>query len=244
MRIYSYKDNQIIENDNLIEALAIKTEKVITLVGAGGKTSTIFRLGSELSSLNKKTIITTTTHMGLDDDFILVENFCDLKKVEDILNTKNLVKIGKKESDYKVKSLDCDLLKQAIKMANVVLIEGDGSKNLPLKAPKENEPVIIEETDLVIGLIGIDSLDKKIKDICHRSKLVSKLLKKNVDQNIEIEDLVKIATSKDALKKNVNCRYKVIINKVDDEKYLEKCKKIATLLQNFEIDVVFTSYIN
>ena len=129
-------------------------------------------------------------------------------------------------------------------MANVVLIEGDGSKNLPLKAPKENEPVIIEETDLVIGLIGIDSLDKKIKDICHRPKLVSKLLEKNVDQNIEIEDLVKIATSKDALKKNVNCRYKVIINKVDDEKYLEKCKKIATLLQNFEIDVVFTSYIN
>lgn len=246
MKIYSYKDDQIIENNSLIEALEIdiQKDKIITIVGAGGKTSTMFRLGEEISNLNRKTIVTTTTQMALEEDFVLVEDECDLKKIEQILETSNLIKIGKKESDYKIKCLDFDLLQKAISICDNVLIEGDGSKRLPLKVPRENEPVIIKSTNLVIGIIGIDCLGKKIKDVCHRPDSVANFLQKSVDENIEIEDIVKIATSKKGLKKDVNCKYKVVINKVDSEKYLGKCKKIADLCQNFDINVIFTSYKN
>lgn len=246
MKVYAYNNGHIIKKKSLLESLGIDIDKdkVITLVGAGGKTSTIFRLGKDISNLNKKAIITTTTHMGMSKDMILVECNSDLKKVKYILNKDNLIKVGQKESDHKIKSLDYDLLKKVISMSDVTLIEGDGSRNLPLKVPREYEPVIIEETNLVIGLIGIDCLDKKIKDACHKPELVSIFLGKNVDQIVEIEDLVKIATSENGLKKCVNCRYKVIVNKVDDEKYLDKCKKIAELLQKSGVDVVFTSYID
>ena len=74
--------------------------------------------------------------------------------------------------------------------------------------------------------------------------LIQQAIQKSVDENIEIEDIVKIATSKKGLKKDVNCKYKVVINKVDSEKYLGKCKKIADLCQNFDINVIFTSYKN
>ncbi|MGM9536511.1 MAG: selenium cofactor biosynthesis protein YqeC [Intestinibacter sp.] len=244
MKIYSYKDDQIIKNNSLIEALEIDIpkDKVITIVGAGGKTSTIFKLGEEISNLNKKTLITTTTHMALEDDFILVDNEVDLKTIEDIFKTRNLVKIGKKESDYKIKGLDFDILEKVISICDNVLIEGDGSKRLPLKVPRENEPVIIKNTNLVIGIIGIDCLDKKIKNICHRPESVANFLGKSIEQNIECGDIVKIATSKKGLKKDVSCKYKVVINKVDSEKYLGICKKIAALCQNFDVDVVFTSY--
>ena len=261
MKIYSYKDDQIIENNSLIEALEIdiQKDKVVTIVGAGGKTTTMFRLGEEISNLNKRTIITTTTHMALEKDFVLVEDDEDLKKIEEIFETRNLIKIGKKEGDYnikdldfdllekdicnyKIKSLDFDLLEKAISICDNVLIEGDGSKRLPLKVPRENEPVIIKNTNLVIGIIGIDCIDKKIKDICHRPKSVANFLKKSIEQNIECEDIVKIATSQTGLKKNVNCKYKVVLNKVDSKKYLERCKKIASLCQNFDVDIVFTSY--
>ena len=57
------------------------------------------------------------------------------------------------------------MLKKIILLGDFILIEGDGSKNLPLKAPKDNEPVIIKETNLVIGIMGFDSINKKIKDI-------------------------------------------------------------------------------
>ena len=244
MKIYSYKKGSISYEKNLIQALDIDLEKdkIITLVGAGGKTSTIFELGKEFSNLNKKTIITTTTHMGFDKDFILIEKDSDIKRIKNILKKFFLIKVGKKESEYKVKSLDFDLLKKIILLGDFILIEGDGSKNLPLKAPKDNEPVIIQETDLVIGLIGFDSLDKKIEETCHRPELVSKLLHKNIKENINIFDLVEIIKNKNGLKKNVNCKYKVIINKVDKLEYLDKCKKIAQLCLEFKIDVIFTSY--
>lgn len=244
MQVYSYKNNNIVKEKSLINALDIdlNKDKVITVVGAGGKTSTIFELGNELSNLNKKTIITTTTHMKLDKDFLLIDEDFNIENLKKILQKNNLIKIGKKESDYKVKSLDEDTLKRCIDISDFLLIEGDGSKQLPLKAPKDNEPVIIQETDLVIGLIGFDSLDKKIEETCHRPELVSKLLHKNIKENINIFDLVEIIKNKNGLKKNVNCKYKVIINKVDKLEYLDKCKKIAQLCLEFKIDVIFTSY--
>nr|WP_295675151.1 selenium cofactor biosynthesis protein YqeC [uncultured Intestinibacter sp.] len=244
MQVYSYKNNNIVKEKSLINALDIdlNKDKVITVVGAGGKTSTIFELGNELSNLNKKTIITTTTHMKLDKDFLLIDEDFNIENLKKILQKNNLIKIGKKESDYKVKRLDEDTLKRCIDISDFLLIEGDGSKRLPLKAPKDNEPVIIQETDLVIGLIGFDSLDKKIEETCHRPELVSKLLHKNIKENINIFDLVEIIKNKNGLKKNVNCKYKVIINKVDKLEYLDKCKKIAQLCLEFKIDVIFTSY--
>ena len=58
--------------------------------------------------------------------------------------------------------------------------------------------------------------NKKIKDICHRPELVSKLLRKDLDEIIDYKDLVEIAQHENGLKKNVNCKYKVIINKILD----------------------------
>lgn len=246
MKIYSYNKGFLKEYKNLIDALNINfdKDKIITVVGAGGKTSTIYKLSEEISNLDKKVIVTTTTHMKFDKDFIVVKKEEDLNLVKESLMKNNVIKIAKKESEYKVCSMDIDLIKKAIPMADFVLIEGDGSKNLPLKAPRKNEPVIIEDTNLVIGLIGFDCLNKKIKDVCHRPELVSKLLKKNLDEIVEYEDLIKIAKSKNGLSKNVNCKYKVIINKVDDKEKLEECKKIGELFEKEEIEVIFTSYKN
>ena len=98
MQVYSYKNNNIVKEKSLINALDIdlNKDKVITVVGAGGKTSTIFELGNELSNLNKKTIITTTTHMKLDKDFLLIDEDFNIENLKKILQKNNLIKIGKK----------------------------------------------------------------------------------------------------------------------------------------------------
>lgn len=243
MKIYSFEDDRLIKHEGLIEALNIdlKNFKVITAVGAGGKTSTLFDLAKEISSLNKKVVLTTTTHMRLEEDFILVDSEADLYKINEKLDKVNFVKVAKKESDYKVKSMDFDILKQILEIPDFVLIEGDGSRTLPLKIPKEKEPVILEETDLVLGIMGFDSIGEPIEKICHRKELVAEFLKKDLNEKIEIEDLVKIASSKRGLKKDVICKYKVIVNKVDREEDLKICKKIYESLKKENIDVIFTS---
>ncbi len=45
----------------LSEALGIQSREVISLVGAGGKTTLMFRLAKELSLSGKKVVTTTTT---------------------------------------------------------------------------------------------------------------------------------------------------------------------------------------
>ena len=47
-------------------------------------------------NLNKKKIITTTTNMGFDKDFILIEKDSDTKRIKNILKNFFLIKVGKK----------------------------------------------------------------------------------------------------------------------------------------------------
>ena len=68
---------------------------------------------------------------------------------------------------------------------------------------------------------------------------------KNLKEVIKIKGMHCVSCSQiieNGLKKNVNCKYKVIINKVDKEENLELCKNIANLCKKSNIDVVFTSY--
>ncbi len=45
-------------------------------------------------------------------------------------------------------------------LADYLLVEADGAKGLPLKAPRKHEPVIPEATTLVIGVLGLDALGR------------------------------------------------------------------------------------
>ena len=60
-------------------------------------------------------------------------------------------------------------------LASYVIVEADGSKRLPLKAHASHEPVIPEEAQRVIMVIGIDGVGKTIREICHRSALYAQL---------------------------------------------------------------------
>ena len=60
-------------------------------------------------------------------------------------------------------------------LADFVLVEADGAKHLPLKAHASHEPVIPEEAQRVIMVIGIDGVGKTIRETCHRSALYAQL---------------------------------------------------------------------
>ncbi len=48
-------------NTSLIDILKLKSQGVISIIGAGGKTSLMFSLAKELSKSGKKVLTTTTT---------------------------------------------------------------------------------------------------------------------------------------------------------------------------------------
>ncbi len=130
------------------EVLRLKEPCRVAVVGAGGKTSTILRLAE---SLPGKVVITTTTHIGLDQ-IKEVGNSIFIEESDELFNFDwlNLEKV----SSITGPSLDGDrltslsevqlyaLYSASKKYEFSILIEADGARMLSLKAPGANEPVI------------------------------------------------------------------------------------------------------
>ena len=72
MKIFNYLNYEVEQKNFLYEALEINIEEknIISFVGGGGKTTSIYTLAKELSKLGKKVVVTTTTHMHMPEDFI------------------------------------------------------------------------------------------------------------------------------------------------------------------------------
>ncbi len=53
---------------------------------------------------------------------------------------------------------ETELFEEARKKADLTLIEADGARHLPCKAPAEHEPALLSSSDLVIGVTGLSAL--------------------------------------------------------------------------------------
>ena len=203
---------------NLLEALAIdaETTSVIAAVGGGGKTSLIFRLMESFTSIGKKVIVTTTTHMAYEPERSFVEDGDTDKICDQLKNFGYTVAAGLDRSKGKVGCLPKEKLSELKKLCDVLLIEADGAKRLPLKVPGEWEPVIPEFVDIVIGVIGMDALGEPIRKTCHRPEKVSAFLGKGIEEAVTEDDIGKIAISEEGLRKCVGERkYRILLNKAD-----------------------------
>lgn len=205
-------------HENYLELLKLDIENnpVIAVVGGGGKTSLIFRLTEELVKKKKTVVITTTTHMAYEPGL----PFANGGRQEEV--ERNLQQFGYtvaaewEEGAAKIGSLPEEKLAELKDWCDVLLIEADGSRQLPLKVPENWEPVIPAIADLVISVVGLDCLGKPIRQTAHRMERTSEFLKKGLDAPVTPEDVVKIASSICGLFKNVEDRvYRVYLNKAD-----------------------------
>ena len=104
---------------------------IISLVGGGGKTTTMFYIGRYFAKKGKKVVITTTTHIVKPDVYTLIDSAKELEKLE---FRDEPVVIGK-DAGEKLSSLDIIEVQELDKFADIVLVEADGAKRLPIKIP-------------------------------------------------------------------------------------------------------------
>lgn len=140
--------------------------------GGGGKTTLMETLAGELSKKGK-VIITTTTHICRPKQYETLLD-ADEAAVSAALERSGIVCVASQAESGKLCApwLSMGTLAQ---LADFVLVEADGAKRLPLKAHASHEPVIPEEAQRVIMVIGIDGVGKTIRETCHRSALYAQL---------------------------------------------------------------------
>lgn len=228
----------------LHEALDICLHKpaVIAFVGAGGKTTAMFRLAHELKVLGKKVLVTTTTNIAQPEpdqcDVLMLEGCVDMAQFADIKpGTVLCLGGGLKNVDKvcKVQSIEPAFIDELYnkRFFDCILVEADGAKHKPIKAPADHEPVIPSSTTMVIGVIGLDALGTSIDDdTVHRSGLFCSLTGKTTGDTIDREALVRLIAADNGLFKNASARSRkiVLLNKADTAELRQQAELIAQAL--------------
>lgn len=149
---------------------ALKSTKIISVVGAGGKTTLIKRMAEKYRAEGKIVLVLTTTHMLREEytdvscnpdvitDRLLSEGFCMAGKLVDIIQ----------EEPEKIGPLSEDILGLIIPHADIVLVEADGARRHSLKYPAEHEPVIFSGTDEIIIVMGLWDIGRDAGECVHR----------------------------------------------------------------------------
>lgn len=201
------------------EILGIK-KGITSIIGSGGKTTLINTLAKELS-VNNKVIITTTTHIFPFDDYCVLKN----PTIEDIrksLEKTNAVCIGNVSENGKFSKPDISFV-ELKRLADYVLVEADGSKNLPLKAHADFEPVIVKESDKTILVVGIDAVNKRVEDMVHRPEIFCDIC------GCKLTDFVTLEMLKKVIEKE-HLADIVLLNKADSEVDIENASKLSKML--------------
>jgi len=220
----------------LADAFSLEEREVISLVGGGGKTSLLFALGKELSFKKKGILLTTTTKIREPVPSPSFGLFVSdrLSEVREWI-TRNfdrfpfLVVAQRRLPDGKLGGIDPQWVRElsSLPELKMIVIEADGAAGRSLKAPRDNEPVIAENTSLLIPVVGIDALGRPLnEEHVFRSEIAARLLKVEIGSEVNEEVITRlvgeIIKGKPGQAKVVPC-----INKVDLPNGLEKAKTLA-----------------
>lgn len=177
---------------------------VVAAVGGGGKTAVLYLLAEAFARKGRRVCFTTTTHIydprteeearGFDRVVILPELAAAPRRASPmpaesapkqgsitILASEDAIpdsSVHQSEKSHRVLlklgGIHPDWIAVLQEYWDVILVEADGSKHLPIKAPAEHEPVIPPVSDMVLGCIGLDCLGKPMDEgWVHRPQLFS-----------------------------------------------------------------------
>lgn len=229
------------EFDKLQDALGLdlKKQNIISLVGGGGKTTTMCRLQKEYENAHIPSIVTTTTHIqSLEEEWFLGEP--SIKGLKERLETFGKAWCGEVTKKGKLQSFPESFLKEMVSLGYPTIIEADGARRCPCKAPGSQEPVLVPETTVVLALYGMDALGKQIKEICFRPELVARILEKTEEDILTPHDLAVLAASEHGGRKSVTEQmdYQVLLNKADGQKEQDAARQIAKELMHLGVERV------
>ena len=179
---------------------------IISVIGSGGKTTYIRELKDKYVSMNKTVLMCTTTHMLIEEDTLVDPGYDEIMHR---IETYGYCHAGNRCGDLKIEALDEELFNQLKQVVDVILIEADGSKHLPLKYPNVNEPVLDSDTDEVVLISNLNGLNQPVKDVVHRYELANldpnELVTPRIMQDLIRAYLKKLNKPVQMLKETMSC---------------------------------------
>ncbi len=199
--------------------------KLITFVGAGGKTSLAEYLAREALTRGKRVALTTTTKIWAKEPYVTIGETGWRG------STERLVHVGKAVEQGKLTGLEPTEIAPLASDFDLVLVEGDGSKGKPLKYPADFEPVIPTFSDKVVVLAGLDALSGFVDEVVFRWEILSQVAHVSGRDPVSWEVFLRLFES-DAMMKGVDIeKCLVVLNKYDRCTSRDEALKTADALR-------------
>jgi xanthine dehydrogenase accessory factor len=228
----------------LKDAFNLEKGGVVCLVGAGGKTSLMFKMARALSDAGVPVLTTTTTHIMEptvgQSPYVIVSASLDsiLKEAESRLKETLHISAAfsrTRTNPGKLAGFPPGFIDELFVsgLFRWILVEADGSAGRPLKAPAAHEPVIPDGTGWIIGVAGLRGVGKPLReDRVFRSGLYAGITGLEPGSPVTESSVALSITHKNGILKGgpAGSRRYVFLNLSDEPDQLEAGRRIARLL--------------
>ena len=211
---------------DLIRSLRIHQYTRMALVGSGGKTTVLRNIAQHAKH---PILVTTTTHLG-SWQFGFATHHITVTKRREIVEAEiaklqgTILFTGKTGDDGRADGLDGDCLRRVYEIAESLkyplIIEADGSRQKPIKAPADHEPVIPEFINDVVVCVGMSAIGMPITpEWVHRPERYCEVTGCDLGSQIVADTILKYLIHPAGGLKNipVNSRRVVFLNQAATE---------------------------
>ncbi|MBI4634411.1 MAG: putative selenium-dependent hydroxylase accessory protein YqeC [Deltaproteobacteria bacterium] len=227
--------------------LGLRERGIISIVGAGGKTTLLFALSHEIAAAGETVLTTTTTKIFVPSEEqssqVIISAYPQqvLEKARLLTDGQRHVTAGRAliPPENKLAGFTSDDIAE-LERGNVfrwILVEADGAKHRPLKAPAAHEPVIPPCSQWVIAVVGLDVVGQPLtEEWVFRSHLYGTLTGLKSGEAITEHSVAVALTHGQGIMKGCppGAARLVFLNKADTTGRREAGRRIAELLKKAE----------
>ena len=244
---------------DLAHAIRLTPISRVALVGAGGKTTILFRIAHDYvdsARAGKQSILlSTSTHLAAEqvqqaDQHIIVRGIEEFNAFQSQLPPGLILFTGQftstPEHQDRALGLSDEMLASLRLLADKhhvpLLIEADGARKRPLKAPAEHEPAIPNFCNTVLVVAGLSGLGQPLTpEWVHRPEQFALISGLHIGQTISEQDLLRVLLHEEAGQKNipVNARRIVVFTQAIDTMRQARANTMAkSLLPHYQAVII------
>lgn len=202
----------------VFEAFGIARGDRVALVGGGGKTTLRDLWVREALARGWRVLATTTTKSVPPEGVAAVIDEDPLRRTErarEALERDGAVFVASRAEGSRLAGVDPIWLN--LVAADLVVVEADGSRKKPLKAPAPYEPVIPNSCTKVVAVIGAEAIGSRADDaLVHRIEIFTAITGLESGDELAPEALARFIESEEGYRKDVpaGAAFIPFINKV------------------------------
>ncbi|MDO8692138.1 MAG: selenium cofactor biosynthesis protein YqeC [Dehalococcoidia bacterium] len=214
------------QSASLMESFGLAGGEVISLVGAGGKTTLMYALAKEMARDGRLAVTTTTTKIlapsAEESDLLFLDEEENLLyRVAACRGHRRVVTAVRRSlGSGKLEGVSSEFVDQLSLLGGFsgIIVEADGAARCSLKAPNATEPVIPESTTVVIAVSGMEKLGCPLDyDHVFRAEIAADLLGIPLGSVMGPEEIAKLITHPRGIAKGTPSHARIVplLNQVD-----------------------------